>query len=122
MLRVVSENGERVGPGWGAGGKARRASSAAHAQPAATKLDLGMELSAAIFTTMVEAMLRCGMARPEQAEFVMSQVADRYDALVSDAPMHLRERPEWDDFERRCKRASADVREAAFEIVMGCAR
>lgn len=119
MLRLVANEGKRLPV------KRGRARAPVRARPASAdtaKLNLDCELSAIIATTMVEAMLRCGIARPEQAEFVMSQVADRYDALVSDAPMHLRDRPEWKDFERRCQRAAADIREAAFEIVMGCAR
>jgi hypothetical protein len=78
-----------------------------------------VELMAVITTALVEAMRHCGVARPEQAEYCLAHVADRYDAIIADAPMELREDPEWESFARRCAVSAAMVRGVMVDLSLG---
>lgn len=115
MIRLVWTNGlpaERKGA-------VRNARPAFDAGSGASKVDANVELGAVIACSIVEAMLRCGIARPEQAEFVLTQVADRYDAIAADAPVEICESPEWNDFRGRCESAAAMIRACVLDMMLG---
>lgn len=119
MLRLVTNEGERVAPG--SRGRVETQPADAEAQSAAAKsmIVCDVELCRIVATEMVEAMMRCGIARPEQAEAILTQLADRYDAIATRAPMHLREAPEWKGFAGRCEAAAADIRDHVFGMQIG---
>jgi hypothetical protein len=88
--------------------------------PASTTAQASMgcevELMAVITTALVEAMRHCGVARPEQAEYCLAHVADRYDAIIADAPVELTENSEWESFARRCAMSAAMVRAVMVDL------
>lgn len=117
MLRVVVDN-ERVPVGREETGERPDRPS-----PASTTVQASMgcevELCAVMIATLIEGMLRTGVARPENAEALLADIADRYDAIVSDAPMELRENPEFESFARRCAVSAAMVRSVMVELSLG---
>lgn len=105
MIKLVVDNGERAALGSGRGGVARPARSPELRSPAKRKSVSHVELGAIIAVTMIEAMRRCGLARAEQAEHILTQVADAYDAFGPVSPV--------------CERAAVVIRERVLEIALG---
>lgn len=116
MLRVVVDN-ERVPVGRGETGERPDRPSPAEV-PTQARWDCEVELCAVMLATMVEGMLRTGVARPENAEALLADIADRYDAIVADAPMELCENPEFESFARRCAVSAAMVRSVMVDLAL----
>jgi hypothetical protein len=116
MLRVVVDN-ERVPVGREETGEPDRPSPAS--TTAQASMGCEVELMAVMLSTLVEAMLRTGIARPENAEALLADIADRYDSIVAGAPMELREDPEWESFSRRCAMSAAMVRAVMVDLSLG---
>jgi hypothetical protein len=105
MIKLVVDNGERAALDSGRGNVARPARSPGLRSPAKRKSVSHVELGALIAITMIEAMRRCGMARAEQTEHILTQIADAYDAFGSVSPV--------------CEKAAVIIRERVLEIALG---
>ena len=117
MLRVVVDN-ERVPVGREeTGERPDRPSPAGEGVQA--RLGCEVELCAVMIATLAEGMLRTGIARPEQTEALLADIADRYDAIIADAPMELCENPEFESFARRCAVSAAMVRSVMVDLALG---
>lgn len=118
MLRVVVDN-ERVPVGREETWERPDRPSPAEEMMQARLDSCEVELCAVMIATMVEGMLRTGVARPENAEALLADIADRYDAIIADAPVDLTKNPEWESFSRRCAVSAAMVRSVMVDLALG---
>ena len=117
MIRLVTENGVPVG--WEEKETTRPASRGRRPVAARANLDCSVELCAAMALTMVEAMTRCGMARPEQGEHVLAALAGCLCEIVDGAGEGLRGEPYFSEFAYRLETAAVMIREAMADMALG---
>lgn len=122
MLRLITNEGVPVAPeGDAMGARKARPAIAADAVPSAANLNSGceIELCSIVAITLVDGMLRTGIARPESAEAILTDIADRYEAIIATAPDNIRDTAEWENISRRLKASAAKIRSHVIEMVLG---
>lgn len=115
MIRLVTENGVPAGRQEGGPDGSHPAGVSAAAgkrrKPGAAKIDCSIELSAAMAVSMTEAMVRCGMARPDQGAHVLAALAHCLGEIVDGVSEGLRCDVYFNEFAERLETAAVMIRE-----------